>query len=52
MVRWINNIQACWGLPYAYRLGKVSEDAGHDEASSNDAQQLQDRVTLSQKARE
>ena len=56
-MRWINNIQARWGLPYAYRLGKgseyseYSEYAGHDEPCSNDAQQLQGKVTLSQIAR-
>ena len=50
-MRWINNIQARWGLPYAYRLGKGKggEYAGHNEPSSNDAQQLQGKVTLFQK---
>ena len=54
MMRWINNIQARWGLPYAYRLGKGGGGgyAGHDEASTNDAQQLQGKVTFDQKARE
>ena len=43
MIRWINNIQAHWGLPCAYRLGKEgggggggggggSGCAGHSEA--------------------
>ena len=32
MIRWINNIQARWGLPYAYSLGKGGGGgAGHNE---------------------
>lgn len=37
MMRWINNIQARWGLPCAYRLGEGGGCAGHNEPT--DAQQ-------------
>lgn len=34
-IRWINNIQAHWGLPYAYRLGKKGGGGGKGKGKDN-----------------
>lgn len=44
---WINNIQARWGLPYAYRLGKGlmggGGGVGHNEPTMRSSQQCRVR---------
>ena len=37
MIRWINNIQAHWGLPYAYRPGRLCSSGGSGGGGGGDA---------------